>query len=87
MPFSPGPFPPRSEALSTEIVDAAGELACRIELGEFDDLDEAEMNELVALSDMMEHWAAMAQMLESRLVQAGQGELGLTHARSLAICN
>lgn len=58
------------DTLSREIADAAGELACRIDLGEFDDLDETQMYDLRALSDTMGHWAALAQTLEERLGQA-----------------
>jgi hypothetical protein len=58
------------DTLSREIADAAGELACRIDMGEFDDLDEAQMLDLRALSDTMGHWAALAQTLEERLGQA-----------------
>jgi hypothetical protein len=59
-----------TDALSRDIADAAGELACRIDLGEFDDLDEAQMVDLRALSDTMAHWAALAQTLEDRLGRA-----------------
>lgn len=57
--------PPTS--LSHEIADAAGELACRIELGEFDDLDEEQMAELRTLATLMAHWAAHAQAMEHHL--------------------
>lgn len=59
-----------TDTLSREIADAAGELACRIDMGEFDDLDEAQMLDLRALSGTMAHWAALAQALEDRLGQA-----------------
>jgi hypothetical protein len=59
-----------TDALSREIADAAGELACRIDMGEFDDLDEVQMVDLRALSDTMAHWATLAQTLEDRLGRA-----------------
>ncbi len=62
--------PPRLLALpmlSREIADAAGELATRIELGEFDDLDEPQMAELCELADLMRNWATMARQMEQRL--------------------
>ena len=59
-----------TDTLSRDIADAAGELACRIDLGEFDDLDETQMHALRALSDTMAHWAALAQALEERLGHA-----------------
>ena len=56
-----------TECLSREISDAARDLANRIDLGEFDDLDDGPMADLRFLSDMMEHWAAVTQALEERL--------------------
>jgi CheY-specific phosphatase CheX len=50
--------------LSHELQDAAAELACRIEHGEFDDLDEMQMADLKALSNMLAHWSCRAQALE-----------------------
>ena len=79
--------PLQSEALSREILDAAGELACRIELGEFDDLDEAQMSELRGLSDMMGHWATVAQALEQRLALSATAALWDKAASPFAICN
>lgn len=67
------------DTLSREIADAAGELACRIDLGEFDDLDEAQMVDLRTLSDTMTHWAALAQTLEER---QGQSRPALAPAAS-----
>ncbi len=54
-------------SLSRDITEAARDLANRINLGEFDDLDDGPMLDLRSLSDMMEHWAAVAQALEHRL--------------------
>lgn len=56
-----------TESLSREIADAARDLANRINLGEFDDLDEGPMLDLRCLSEMMEHWAGVAQALQERL--------------------
>jgi len=56
-----------SSSLSHEIADAASELACRIELGEFDDLDEEQMAELRTLATLMAHWATHAQAMEQHL--------------------
>lgn len=50
--------------LSREIAEAARDLANRIELGEFDDLDEAALTDLRGLSQMMTYWATLAQALE-----------------------
>ena len=55
------------ESLSREIADAAQDLVNRINLGEFDDLDEGPMLDLRCLSEMMEHWAGVAQALQERL--------------------
>ena len=79
--------PPQSQALSSEIHDAADELACRIELGEFDDLDDAQMSELRSLSEMMGHWASVAQVLEQRLALSASGALWGNPASPFAICN
>jgi len=56
-----------ADMLSREIADAAAELAARIDLGEFDDLDEGQLLDLRALSDTMAHWAILAQALEGRI--------------------
>ncbi len=56
-----------STELSREITDAARDLAQRIDLGEFDDLDDGPMLDLRCLSEMMDHWAAVAHTLEQRL--------------------
>lgn len=58
------PQGPAATPLSHELCDAAAELACRIELGEYDDLDETQMSDLCALANMMASWAAHAQALE-----------------------
>lgn len=60
-------LPPDHAILSEQMSDAASELANRIELGEFDDLDEGQLNDLHALSNVMERWAAMAHIMEERL--------------------
>jgi len=70
---APAPLPTTHSTLSQEMADAAGELATRIALGEFDDLDEGQMSDLRALSEAMEQWAAMAQAMEERLFQT-QGD-------------
>lgn len=74
--------------LSREIADAAGELATRIELGEFDDLDEPEMAELCELADLMRSWAHLARQMEQRLalVPGAVPATGISPA-ALAICN
>jgi hypothetical protein len=80
------PLPPTPAArLSHEIADAAGELACRIELGEFDDLDEAQMAELRTLAALMAHWAAHALAMEQRLIPAGGAAAGCPPG--VAYCN
>lgn len=56
-----------ADMLSREIADAASELAARIDLGEFDDLDDGQLLDLRALSDTMAHWAILAQALEGRI--------------------
>ena len=76
-----------SGALAHEIADAARELACRIELGEFDDLDEPQLAELRALSDMMDHWAAAALAMEARLALLPYTLTDAGGTASLAICN
>lgn len=73
-------------AISGEISDAASELACRIGLGEFDDLGEAEINELRGLSEAMSHWAAMAQAMEERLATITLDPFATLH-HGLAIRN
>lgn len=72
-------------ALSQEIADAAEELACRIECGEFDDLDEPQMADLRMLSALMAQWAGHAQALEQRAAPVGSH---VTAPRSeVAFCN
>ena len=76
---------PPPAVLSREIADAADELACRIDQGEFDDLEEAQMADLRMLSALMAQWAEHAQAIEERLA--------LTHGPvtastpSVAFCN
>lgn len=53
-----------SQNLSLEIAEAARDLANRINLGEFDDLDEGALADLRGLSEMMAHWATVAHALE-----------------------
>ena len=56
---------PRDPAtLSRELHDAATELACRIDHGEFDDLDEMQMADIKGLATMLQQWATRAQALE-----------------------
>ena len=43
--------------LSIELRDAGAELLCRIELGEFDDLDEAALAEVSGLGAALRRWA------------------------------
>jgi hypothetical protein len=74
------------DSLSHEIADAAGELACRIELGEFDDLDEEQMAELRTLATLMANWAAHAQAMEKRLI-LGDGAANLPGRPGVAQCN
>lgn len=50
--------------LSRELKDAADELACRIEHGEFDDLDEMQMADIKGLATMLSRWATRASALE-----------------------
>ena len=59
-------IPPSSSSLSREIADAAEELACRIDLGEFDDLEDTQMADLRMLSGLMAQWAEHAQAIEQR---------------------
>ena len=76
-----------TESLSREISDAARELANRISFGEFDDLDEGPMMDLRCLSDMMEYWATVAQMLEERLSLSHGTLSGLGGTRPTAYRN
>lgn len=50
--------------LSQTLADAAVELGCRVELGEFDDLDEMQIGDLQALSQCLSQWALRAQIIE-----------------------
>lgn len=50
--------------LSRELQDAASELACRIEHGEFDDLDDMQMADIKGLATMLTRWATRARGLE-----------------------
>lgn len=77
--------PSMPSALSREMADAAEELACRIEHGEFDDLEEPQMADLRMLSALMAQWAEHAQALEERLALA-YGNVTATHS-SIAFCN
>ena len=76
---------PPPAVLSREIADAAEELACRIDHGEFDDLDEGQMADLRMLSAQMAHWAEHAQAIEERLALA-QGTVTASRP-SIAFCN
>ncbi len=71
----------QTTALSRELQDAAAELACRIELGEFDDLDEMQMADLKALSTMLARWSTRAQALEHGLVDPAPALPALALAR------
>ena len=79
--LDPSPLP----TLSSEIADAAEELASRIGLGEFDDLDDIQMDELRSLSILMTHWAQHARAIEHRLAKS-QG-CPVASGRGIAICN
>jgi hypothetical protein len=57
--------------LSRELKDAADELACRIEHGEFDDLDEMQMADLKGLATMLSRWATRARALEHATPDTG----------------
>jgi hypothetical protein len=76
---------PPPAVLSREIADAADELACRIDHGEFDDLDEGQMADLRMLSTQMAQWAEYAQAIEERLALA-HGTVTASHP-SIAFCN
>lgn len=69
--------------LGRAIADAADELAGRIEMGEFDDLDESQMVELRLLSRLMAQWSDHARLLEQRLAQAD----GYMPSPRAAFCN
>ncbi len=66
MDHSPISAPHAPAPLSREIADAAEELACRIDLGEFDDLEDTQMADLRMLSSLMAQWAEHAQAIEQR---------------------
>ncbi len=72
--------------LSHEIADAAKELACRITLGEFDDLDDTQMSELRTLAALMALWASHAQAMEQRLNLAPNPS-DPPGGRGIAYCN
>lgn len=78
-PASPG-------KLSHEIADAANELTCRINLGEFDDLDDTQMSELRTLAALMSQWAQYTQALEQRLNLAPSPS-DPPEGRGIAYCN
>jgi hypothetical protein len=82
-----GQLLPFCDALSSEIMTAAGDLASRIEHGEFDDLDEVQMEDLRGLSAMMCHWATMARVMESRLVLTRNSYPVLVATTPNALCN
>ena len=77
-------FPPPA-LLSREMADAAEELACRIEHGEFDDLEDTQMADLRMLSALMAQWAEHAQAMEQRLAIA-HGSVTAAQ-RPIAFCN
>lgn len=66
--------------LSDQLVDTAGEIACRLEMGEFDDLDAPLLCSLIYLSQRMSLWANRAVMLE-RAVGGGQAAVAPGWAR------
>jgi hypothetical protein len=76
---------PPPAVLSREIADAADELACRIDQGEFDDLEEGQMADLRMLSALMAQWAEHAQAIEERLALA-HGTVTATPS-TIAFCN
>lgn len=73
-----------TSALSRELQDAAAELACRLEHGEFDDLDEMQMADLKALATMLARWSTRAQALEHGTAEtdAALPARALAHAAS-----
>ena len=53
-------------SFSQTLSDAAGEFQCRIEMGEFDDLDDMQLGDLRTLGQRMAQWAAFAKVIEAR---------------------
>ncbi len=80
------PTPTPAGKLSHEMADAAKELACRIDLGEFDDLDDTQMSELHTLAALMAQWANHAQAMEQCLNLAPNPS-DLSQGRRIAYCN
>jgi len=72
--------------LSHEIADAANELACRVDLGEFDDLDDTQMSELRTLAAQMAQWARHSLAMEQRLNLAPDPSAP-PEGRRIAYCN
>jgi|GEM_PF-3762622 len=72
--------------LSHEIADAANELACRVDLGEFDDLDDTQMSELRTLAAQMALWATHSLAMEQRLNLAPNPSAP-PEGRRIAYCN
>lgn len=60
------PEEPPIFSLSHVLLDAAADLQTRIDLGEFDDLDEPQMTDLRGLAMAMASWGAQARLLEQR---------------------
>ena len=68
--------------LSRELKDAADELACRIEQGEFDDLDDMQMADIKGLASMLSRWATRASALEHAAPGANPPVPPLAHSRA-----
>lgn len=70
--------------LGHEVAEAAGELANRVDLGEFDDLEDIQVAELRLLSCQMTQWASHIRRLEQLL---GMGEGPTSSGGRTAFCN
>lgn len=57
-------------ALSDELADASAELGCRVEMGEFDDLDDVPLGDLQGLGLRLGQWARRVRMLEQATSQS-----------------
>lgn len=60
------PEDPPAATLSHVLLDAAADLQARIELGEYDDLDEPQMSDLRGLAQALASWGARAGLLEQQ---------------------
>jgi hypothetical protein len=52
--------------LSRALNDASAELHGRVEMGEFDNLDDMQLGDLHMLCQRMAQWAALARLIEQR---------------------